>query len=57
MVQCFALLRAAPGISLYEGLPMTEVLRLITGRDLVRCSECKTGTMVRLGSEKGLEDP
>lgn len=52
MVQCFALLRAAPGISQYEGLHMTEVLRLVTGRDLIRCSECKKGTMVLVGCEK-----
>ena len=46
MVQCFALLGAAPGISQYEGLPMPEVLRLITGRDLISCSQCKKGTMI-----------
>jgi len=52
MVQCFALLGSAPGISQYEGLPMTEVLRLITGRDLIRCSECKKGIMVLVECEK-----
>jgi len=46
MVQCFALLGAAPGISQYEGLPMPEVLQLITGRDLIRCSQCKKGIMI-----------
>jgi hypothetical protein len=46
MVQCFALLGAAPGISQYEGLPMLEVLQLITGRDLIRCSQCKKGIMI-----------
>lgn len=46
MVQCFALLGAAPGISQYEGLPMPDVLQLITGRDLIRCSQCKKGTMI-----------
>ena len=50
MAQCFALLAAAPGISQYEGLPMMEVLRLITGRDLIKCSQCKKGTMIILGS-------
>ena len=48
MVQCFALLGTAPGISQYEGLPMPEVLRLITGRDLIKCSQCKKGTMIPL---------
>jgi predicted Zn-ribbon and HTH transcriptional regulator len=58
MVQCFALLSTAPGISQYEGLPMTEVLRLITGRDLIKCPECKKGTMVLVGTEKSCpEDP
>ena len=50
MAQCFALLVAAPGISQYEGLPMMEVLRLITGRDLIKCPQCKKGTMIILGS-------
>jgi hypothetical protein len=49
MVQCFALLAAAPGISQYEGLPMVEVLRMITGRDLIRCSQCEKGTMISAG--------
>jgi hypothetical protein len=48
MAQCFALLRTAPGISQYAGLPMTEVLRLITGRDLIKCSQCKKGIMIPL---------
>lgn len=51
MVQCFALLRATPGISQYEGLPMTEVLRLITGRDPIKCSKCKAGAMIMMGCE------
>jgi hypothetical protein len=46
MVQCFALLGAAPGISQYEGLPILEVLQLITGRDLIKCSQCKKGMMI-----------
>lgn len=46
MVQCFALLNAAPGISQYEGLAMQEVLQLITGRDIMKCPQCKDGTMI-----------
>lgn len=46
MAQCFALLGAAPEISKYEGLPITEVLLLITGRDLIKCIRCKKGTMI-----------
>lgn len=46
MPQCFVLLGATPGVSYYEGLPMQEVLRLITGRDLTRCSHCENGTMI-----------
>lgn len=50
MTQCFALLAAAPGISQYEGLPVMEVLRLITGHDLIKCSQCKKGTMIMIGA-------
>lgn len=46
MRQSFALLGAAPLISPYEGLSMIEVLQLITGRDLMSCSQCKKGTMI-----------
>jgi len=56
MVQCFALLAAAPGISQYEGLPMVEVLRLITGRDLIKCSQCKKGIMIDVGGINYPED-
>ena len=56
MAQCFALLGAAPGISQYEGLPMPEVLQLITGRDLIKCSVCKKGTMIPIQSSEVPED-
>lgn len=46
MRQSFALLGAAPLISPYEGLSMIAVLQLITGRDLISCSQCKKGTMI-----------
>lgn len=48
MAQCFALLYAAPGVSQYEGLPMQEVVRLLVGRDLMRCPHCKNGRMIPL---------
>jgi hypothetical protein len=57
MEQCFALLRSAPGISKYEGLPMNEVLRLITGRDIIKCCRCEKGTMVMACAVSGCEDP
>lgn len=46
MAQCFSLLAAAPGISQYDGLPMPEILTLITGHDVVRCPQCREGTMI-----------
>ena len=46
MLQCFALLRSSPGISQYEGLVMSEVLYLITGHDITKCPQCKTGRMI-----------
>lgn len=49
MAQCFSLLSAAPGISQYDGLPMADILRIVTGRDLIKCSQCKKGTMVTVG--------
>lgn len=49
-MQCFALLGTAPVISQYEGLTMPEVLFLITGRDTVKCPQCKKGNMVMQSS-------
>jgi hypothetical protein len=46
MMQCFTLLAAAPGIPQYEGLTMPEVLNLVTGRDIIKCPQCKKGNMV-----------
>lgn len=46
MTQCFALLGTAPGISQYEGLTMQEALFFITGRDIMKCPQCKKGNMV-----------
>jgi len=48
MPQCFALLRAAPGIPQYEGLTAPEVLRLLTGKDLIQCPQCKVGKMITI---------
>ena len=46
MAQCFALLSAAPGASLYLGLPVYDVLRMITGKDLASCPCCGKGRMI-----------
>jgi hypothetical protein len=56
MAQCFSLLRAAPGISQYEGLPMQEVLRLITGRDIIKCSECENGKLISVHTVKAVPE-
>lgn len=50
MTQCFALMGTAPVISQYEGLTMSEVLFLITGRDMAKCPQCKQGNMVMQSS-------
>ncbi len=46
MQQCFALLGSSPGISQYEGQEMSEILCLITGHDITKCPQCKTGRMI-----------
>lgn len=46
MAQCFALLEKAPGIPVYEGLTIQEVLLTITGLDVMKCPQCKKGNMV-----------
>jgi len=46
MTQCFALLNTSPGISALEGLPVYEVLCLLTGKDLLCCPACKKGRMI-----------
>jgi len=48
--QCFALLEESPLIPLYEGLPLTEVIRMETGIDLCNCKECKKGKMILIAS-------
>lgn len=50
MAHCFGLLAAAPGISQYDGLPMVDVLRIVSGRDPIKCSECEKGIMVTVGN-------
>lgn len=56
MLQCFALLGAAPGMSQYEGFSMVEVLRQITGHDLIKCTECKKGTMIPMHMWTGIPE-
>ena len=46
MRQCFALLHAAPDIPKYEGLTLPEVLSLVAGKDLMKCSQCNAGRMI-----------
>ncbi len=46
MCRCFSLMRTAPGVPIYQGLPMQEVLCMVTGKDLTRCPSCKAGRMV-----------
>ncbi len=46
LCRCFSLMRTAPGVSIYQGLPMQEVLRMVTGKDITRCPLCKAGRMV-----------
>jgi hypothetical protein len=55
MDQCFALLHASPGMPVYQGLPLYEVLSMITGKDLSVCPSCKKGRMITGGREAILE--
>ena len=55
MLQCFALLKAAPRSSIYEGLTMCEVLEMVTGKSLSICPCCKKGRM-RVGGEELLPE-
>ena len=48
--QCFALLEESPFIPAFEGLPLTEVIRMETGRDLCNCKECSKGKMILIAS-------
>lgn len=56
MQQCFALLNSSPGISQYKGLVITEVLYLITGHDLTKCPQCKTGRMMMVAEPRSADD-
>lgn len=55
MAQCFALLNAAPKASVYQGLPVYEVLQMVTGRDLAICPSCRKGRMVT-GSKELIQE-
>ncbi len=56
MLQCFALLGTAPGISQYEGLTVQEALFFITGIDLMKCPQCKKGNMVLQTSSPTMQE-
>jgi hypothetical protein len=34
----------------FEGMPFNEIYRLITGKDPLKCQQCGTGRMLRVGS-------
>ena len=55
MAQCFALLDAVPKASVYQGLPVYEVLQMVTGRDIASCPSCGKGRMV-VGSKELIQE-
>jgi hypothetical protein len=45
--QCFALLDEAPFFPSFESIPLSEVIRTVTGLDTSFCPVCKKGRMIR----------
>lgn len=44
---CFALLNKYPFVPIFYSMPLTEVIRLVTGLDQSFCPICKKGRMIR----------
>ncbi len=51
MAQCFALMQTAPKASVYQGLSMYEVLKMVTGKDIATCPSCGKGRMLTRDKE------
>lgn len=47
--QCLSLIGLMTNPPEFEGMPFTEIYRLITGKDPSICQQCRTGRMVRVG--------